>query len=236
MRAQRRANTPATRTSIQKKAISRGWSTRGRLKRRAAGFPDPVRPENGGKLTNDSLGQADILDDNGIVDRPIHRFRIHRQISLGWAGVWRSRGAVVGNVFMDLRASLRVGILSVELPPDLAFRIVGKSYNNIIGLVPCEKAEGSEGLQGGQRQFPQVPARPRAGVNVGAIFRLHDRHTTGSHNPSRRDGRKHAGFHPVQQRPWKGGKAGLEKGWQCQIQESGIQAEPRRLSSRRWFP
>jgi hypothetical protein len=70
---------------------------------------------------------------------------------------------------------------------------------------------------------------------VGAIFRLHDRHTTGSHNPSRRDGRKHAGFHPVQQRPRKGGKAGLEKGWQCQIQESGIQAEPRRLSSRRWF-
>lgn len=134
---------------------------------------------------------------------------------------------------MDPGAGRWIRVRGVKFPPDLAFRVCGETHDQEIGPVAWEKAEGPEGFQGGEGQGTQVPARPRAGVNVSAIFRFYHRHAQGGRRRPRRDGGKCADLHAVEQGPGKQGKGGLEKSRQGHFQQSRIQAEPSRVSSRR---
>jgi len=164
------SHAPSTRTAIQVKVVAAGRFSEGLFERRAASFPDAVGPEYVRESTKQSLGEAEILDDDSIVAAPVNRFRINGQLSLGGGGGKFPGRPVVAKVLVNLGARRLIGISGVKLPPDLTFGGLGQTDDKEIGLMTAEKAQRAESLQCGKGQAPQVGTRSRASIDMGTVF------------------------------------------------------------------
>jgi hypothetical protein len=164
------SHAPSTRTAIQVKVVAAGGFSERLFERGAASFSDPVGPEHVRESTKQSLWEAEILDDDGIVAAPVNGFRINGQLSLGGGGDRFASRPVVAKVLVNLGTRRLVGIPRVKLPPDLTFRIPRQTDDEKICLMTAEKAQRAESLQRGEGQALQVGTRSRAGIDMGTVF------------------------------------------------------------------
>jgi hypothetical protein len=171
-----RPHSPAARTSVQVKVVAIGRLSEGLLERGAAGFPDAVGPKYVRKSAKQSLREAEILDDDGIVAAPVNRFWINGQLSLGRRRDRFSGWPVVPKVLVNLGARRLIGISGIKLPPNLTFGVPRQTDDKEIGLMTAEKAQRAESLQCGEGQGPQVGTRSRASIDMGTVFRFYHCH------------------------------------------------------------